>query len=174
MAALTGLLGDYGSDDESAGSDHEAVGARQSQGYLKLSCNRPGIALCKTAHMVFLSCSLWCAAASIDDVELTESGVASSRPASALPADVDAAPEVADDRALPEANTVMSPDQPSQFQLPPDIAEPPDQLCSAAVQVGSNTCFVVQSLHWHHLVASHTGKGGEAVMDTEPRAVLEC
>ncbi|KAL3148358.1 hypothetical protein ABBQ38_013815 [Trebouxia sp. C0009 RCD-2024] len=97
MAALTGLLGDYGSDDESAGSDHEAV-------------------------------------ASIDDVELTESGVASSRPASALPADVDAAPEVADDRALPEANTVMSPDQPSQFQLPPDIAEPPDQLCSAAVQ----------------------------------------
>lgn len=118
----------------------------------------------------------WCAAASIDDVDLTEPGVASSRPASALPADVDAAPDIADDRALTEANTVMSPDQPSQFQLPPDIAEPPDQLCSAAVQVGSDTCFVVQSLHWHHrhLVVTHTGEGGEAVMDTEPRTVLEC
>lgn len=37
MAALTGLLGDYGSDDESAASDHEVPGPQHKpQGPLSL------------------------------------------------------------------------------------------------------------------------------------------
>lgn len=60
---------------------------------------------------------------------------ASSRPASALPAAVDGAPEVSDDHILTEAQTAAS-SHSTQFQLPLDIAEPPDRLCSAAVQVG--------------------------------------
>lgn len=108
---------------------------------------------------------------------MTEAGVASSRPASALPADVDAAPEVSDNQLPTELlTTVASPQQASQFQLPPDIAEAPDKLCSAAVQVGFVICCVVQQVFWHyhHLVHRHTGQGGEAVGDTEQRPLFEC
>ena len=65
-----------------------------------------------------------------------EAEEASSRPASAIPAAVDGAPEVAVQTST-EAQADASPQQSTQFQLPPDIAEPPDRLCSAAVQVGS-------------------------------------
>lgn len=70
-----------------------------------------------------------------------EAEEASSRPASAIPAAVDGAPEVSV-QTLIEAQADASPQHSTQFQLPPDIAEPPDRLCSAAVQVG----FVVSDL----------------------------
>lgn len=93
MAALTGLLGDYGSDDESG---HSA------------------------------------AAGSIEDADMTEE--ASSRQASALLTSADGAPEVSVDQMLVESDMAASPQQPAEFELPPELAVPPDQLCSAAVQ----------------------------------------
>lgn len=46
------------------------------------------------------------------------------------------APEVSV-HTLTEAQGTEFLQHPTQFQLPPEIAEPPDHLCSAAVQVGS-------------------------------------
>lgn len=61
---------------------------------------------------------------------------ASSRQASALLTSADGAPEVSVDQMLVESDMAASPQQPAEFELPPELAVPPDQLCSAAVQVG--------------------------------------
>lgn len=61
---------------------------------------------------------------------------ASSRQASAFLTSADGAPEVSVDQMLVESDMAASPQQPAEFELPPELAVPPDQLCSAAVQVG--------------------------------------
>lgn len=53
MAALTGLLGDYGSEDESAASDHEAVGPKHAISLPRCLRNRQSCCcLCKTSVRV--------------------------------------------------------------------------------------------------------------------------
>ena len=79
-------------------------------------------------------------AASAEDVDMAEAGEASSRPASARHTGVEGTSEVPDDQPVTEADIQGSPQQSSQFQLPPDIAEPPDRLCSATVQVTVCLC----------------------------------
>lgn len=95
-------------------------------------------------------------AGSVDEVNTAEAEEASSRPASAIPAAVNGAPEVSVQK-LTEAQADASPQHSTQFQLPPDIAEPPDRLCSAAVQVRSavsNLSCSMLSLHLHHDAAN--------------------
>ena len=131
MAALTGLLGEYGSDDESAATDNAAAGPHCQLRHHKIfACNLQRFWSVTLTLLIVSS-----VAASADDMDTVEAGEASSRPASAMHTGVEDTPEVPDDQPTIEADIQGSPQQSSQFQLPPDIAEPPDRLCSAAVQV---------------------------------------
>lgn len=88
-------------------------------------------------------------AGSVDEVNLAGAEEASSRPASAIPAAVNGAPDVSV-QTLTEAQATASPQHSTHFQLPPDIAEPPDRLCSAGVQVRSVVSNMLCSmLFWH-------------------------
>lgn len=104
MAALTGLLGDYGSDDES-GNDETGT----------------------------------------KEVEMAEAGEAASRSASAMLSIVDGAPQISTEELLTETDMASLPQQPAEFDLPSEIAEPPDQICSAAVQAKIVKLLGIQS-----------------------------
>ena len=70
-------------------------------------------------------------------MDVAEAGETASRPSSALPTGVESSFEAASDQPMTEAASAASPQACSEFQLPPDIADPPERLCSAAVQVRS-------------------------------------
>ena len=123
MAALTGLLGDYGSDDD---SDNHETGTP----ILHRSASKPASVCDYLAQMLSPD-------AGTQEVEMAEAGEAASRSASAMLSTVDGAPQVSTEELLTETDMASLPQQPAEFDLPPEIAEQPDQVCSAAVQVGS-------------------------------------
>ncbi len=84
---------------------------------------------------------------------------------------VDGAPQISTEELLTETDMASLPQQPAEFDLPPEIAEPPDQVCSAAVQV---SCFqlcglliqlaTASRIQLHELAA---GQNSQAARDTE-------
>ncbi len=124
MAALTGLLGDYGSDDE---SDNNETGTPIFP--IKARASKP-------ASMRDHFARLLSPDAGTQEVDMAEAGEAASRSASVMLSTVDGAPQICTEELLTETDMASLPQQPAEFHLPSEIAEPPDQFCSAAVQVG--------------------------------------
>ena len=105
------------------------------------------------------------------EVEMAEAGEAASRSASAMLSIVDGAPQISTEELLTETDMASLPQQPAEFDLPSEIAEPPDQICSAAVQVG---CFQLCGLLIQLAPASQiqlnelaAGQDSQAARDTE-------
>jgi len=109
--------------------------------------------------------------AGTQEVEMAEAGEAASRSASVMLSTVDGAPQISTEELLTETDLASLPQQPAEFDLPPEIAEPPDQVCSAAVQV---RCFQLCSLLMQLAPASQiqlnelaAGQDSQAARDTE-------
>ena len=159
MAALTGLLGDYGSDDE---SDNNEAGTPLFT-HIKARAFKLASVCDHFAQMLSLD-------AGTQEVEMAEAGEAASRSASVMLSTVDGAPQISTEELLTEIDLASLP-QPAEFDLPSEIAEPPDQVCSAAVQV---RCFQLCSLLMQLAPASQiqlnelaAGQDSQAARDTE-------
>ena len=160
MAALTGLLGDYGSDDE---SDNNEAGTPIFT-HIKA---RPFELASVCDHFA----QMLSPDAGTQEVEMAEAGEAASRSASVMLSTVDGAPQISTEELLTEINVASLPQQPAEFDLPSEIAEPPDQVCSAAVQV---RCLQLCTLLMQLAPASQiqlnelaAGQHSQAARDTE-------
>jgi len=160
MAALTGLLGDYGSDDE---SDNNEAGTPIFT-HIKARAFKLASVCDHFAQMLSPD-------AGTQEVEMAEAGEAASRSASVMLSTVDGAPQISTEELLTEIDMASLPQQPAEFDLPSEIAEPPNQVCSAAVQV---RCFQLCSLLMQLAPASQiqlnelaAGQDSQAARDTE-------
>lgn len=144
MATLTGLLGDYGSDDESTSPGREAAGTDGSAAHWELCSTCKITSAFSHSELFGAAHESSCIAGPAEEAGMMDAEDALSRPASGLLASMDGAPQVFAEQLLPGTDMAASPQQPAEFVLPPDIAEPPEQQCSAKVQVSAGFLAALQ------------------------------
>ena len=74
--------------------------------------------------------------------DTADAEAAASRPSSALPMDVEAAPEPGEAMKV-EGLESTSLEEPSELMLPPELAEPPDKPCSDLTMVSCTLALLV-------------------------------